>query len=418
MVLQGLLDPLRRRDFRLLVGGQTLSTFGDLLFLVAFPFLVLDSGAGIGGLGLTLALLGIARLAATPLGGILADRVHPRVTMLVADGGRAIVLGGLAVWTAAGPVPWWAFTLVGVVLGGFEGLFLPAYRAITPAVLPSGQLQAGNSVGEVSNIVAAICGQLAAGLLLATYGATVVIVLNVVSFALSAASLLAMSGRVPGIAPAADPSHQLDQLDQLDQLGVGEPAPASFWAFVRGSRLFHVIIGMAAMVTVTASGVFAFGLPVLAHERFPDGALIFGYLLAAGAVGRLGGSVAAGGLIGLHRRGLLSIGLLVVHGVIIMSLPAIHGFWLLLVLIALLGFADGTLGVLVVTLLQQLPPREILGRVMAVFAFVHSGSYPISVALAAFATAQWGIAAAFTAGGIGVLVVAVIGLAQRAVRDA
>ena len=107
-----------------------------------------------------------------------------------------------------------------------------------------------------------------------------------------------------------------------------------------------------------------------------------------------------------------------VHGAVLTCLPALHHLGLLLPALTALGFADGTLLVLVMTVVQQLVPRELLGRAMAAMTFVQIGSFPISVALAGFAVARWGLSTAFIAGGAGVLAVAALGASQQAVRHA
>lgn len=406
--LRSLLRPLHSRNYRLLVLGQTFSTFGDLMFLVAFPYMVLWTGAGVGGLGLTLTLLGVARLVASPIGGLLADRLHPRIAMLITDIGRAAVLGLLTVAYANTQVPLWQLAVAGVMLGGFEGVFLPAYRASVPALLPAKEIQGGNSVGEALNITAAIGGQLMAGLVVAKLGLTWVIGIDSATFALSGLTLLLMNDRG---------QHDADAKDN-DEHEAMPASAATFRDFVRNSRLFQVVVSMSAMVTVTASGLFAVGLPVLAEERFPVGAEMLGYLLAAGAVGRLLGSLVAGALSELHGRGLMSLALLVVHGAVLVGLPAAHGLAVLLPFVALLGLADGTLSVLVMTILQKVAPPGTTGRVMAVFSFVRGGAYPASVAVTGAAIAQLGLTATFIVGGTCVLLVSIIGATQRTVRDA
>jgi DHA3 family tetracycline resistance protein-like MFS transporter len=399
--------PLRGHGFRLLVTGQTLSTFGDFLFIVAFPFLVFAGKVGIGGLGVVLTLLGITRLVATPLGGMLADRWHPRVTMLAADVGRAAVLIWLAGTIAAGAVPLWQFGIVALVLGALEGLFIPAYRAITPRVLPEAHVRAGYSVGEALNVAAAIAGQLAAGVALTAFGPATLIRIDVATFAMSAVTLLAMGGgRARG--EAGPPS-----------AGAREPGPAlTLRGFVMRSRLFLVILVMTGMVSLTAAGLFAVGLPVLVRQSFPRGAEIYGILLVAIAVGRLVGSMVAGVLIGTRRRGLIALALLVVHGAVLAAVPVLGGLPALLPALAILGLADGTLAIVVVTLTQQLAPPEILGRSMGALTLVQTGSFPVSVALAGLFVGSFGVTTAFVAGGIGVLAVALLGCTQRVIRDA
>jgi len=42
---RGMIQPLKVRNFNLLFGGQTISTFGDALYMVALPWLILTTGA-------------------------------------------------------------------------------------------------------------------------------------------------------------------------------------------------------------------------------------------------------------------------------------------------------------------------------------------------------------------------------------
>jgi MFS family permease len=91
---------------------------------------------------------------------------------------------------------------------------------------------------------------------------------------------------------------------------------------------------------------------------------------------------------------------------------------LLVPVLVVLGFADGTLLVIVITVVQQMVPREMLGRAMAVMTFMQIGSFPISVALAGLVVDRWGLATAFGVGGAGVLAVALLGACQRVVRNA
>jgi MFS family permease len=415
----GYFRPLRNRDFRLLVAGQTTSTVGDFLFIVAFPFLLLDSHAGAGGLGVALAVLGVTRVVGTLTGGMLADRVRPRIIMIVADTSRVLVLGWLAYALAAGSSGLWLFVIAATAIGFLEGLFLPAYRAITPAVLPAAELAAGNSAGEALNTVAAIAGQLVAGGALTLLGRSGVVGVDAATFLVSAGTLIAMRAG-PGRSPAVtEPQAAEGGSAQATAAGEsGRPAGAGFRGYALRSRLFLTITLMTGMVSITASGLFAVGLPVLADRRFSDGPEAYGILLVGLAIGRLVGSVAAGRLVDIRGRGYLTIGLLVAHGVVLTAIPSLHMLGLLVPVLVVLGFADGTLLVIVITVVQQMVPREMLGRAMAVMTFMQIGSFPISVALAGLVVDRWGLATAFGVGGAGVLAVALLGACQRVVRNA
>src|ERR671937_1825836 len=91
----------RNRDFILLWCGQVVSTVGTRVTNIAFPLLVLaethsPARAGIVGFTQTLPYM----LFYLPAGG-LVDRWDRKRVMLVADAGRALALGSLAVALAA-----------------------------------------------------------------------------------------------------------------------------------------------------------------------------------------------------------------------------------------------------------------------------------------------------------------------------
>src|SRR6266480_4957324 len=67
--ISGLPAPLRVRNFRLLLSGQTISSLGDTFYSVALPWLVLTRGSGAQELGLVLAAYGVARICTIALGG-------------------------------------------------------------------------------------------------------------------------------------------------------------------------------------------------------------------------------------------------------------------------------------------------------------------------------------------------------------
>src|SRR5437660_1213694 len=154
----GLLAPLRVRNFRLLFGGQLISTIGDAFYAVALPWLVLTNGGNAQELGIILGAYGIPRIGSVLLGGILSDRLRPRRVMLLADFARAILIGILAALAFIGHPALWQLLLVAIPLGTFDGLFLPASFAMLPEVLDDADLQAGNALNTSSVQLATLAG--------------------------------------------------------------------------------------------------------------------------------------------------------------------------------------------------------------------------------------------------------------------
>src|SRR5690242_9924697 len=126
--------PLRLRNFRLLIAGQMVSTIGDMFYAVALPWFVLSSGGTPRDLGIVLAAYGIPRAGSVLLGGMLSDKVQPRLMMLVADIARALLVGGLAAIVLLDLHTLWILCAIAAPLGLFEGIFLPASMAILPSI--------------------------------------------------------------------------------------------------------------------------------------------------------------------------------------------------------------------------------------------------------------------------------------------
>ena len=74
---------MRRRDFGLLLAGQSVSVFGDRLVMVAMPFAVLTiPGAGLSSVGLVLGASAFSLALFVLVGGVYGDRLPRQLTML------------------------------------------------------------------------------------------------------------------------------------------------------------------------------------------------------------------------------------------------------------------------------------------------------------------------------------------------
>ena len=334
--IRDLLAPLRRGDFRWLVTGQMLSTFGNMMFVVALPFIVLRGGDAVD-LSVTLTVLGLARIVGAPIGGVLSDRWQPRRVMVSADVARGIVLLVLiqvGVSDGSGILP---LTIAIFFLGVLDGIFVPAYWAMTPHVLPKEELTMGNAAGESLMILAVMVGPLVGGLAMASNTPATVIAVNALTFFVSAATLL----RVKGL--RAEPT----------QAGEGgERDTSAFRSFARRSRLLLAMLVMTGVLHLTSAGIVSVALPVFAFDEFPDGPRVFGFLLSAQGAGLpsapLPPACAASFRARLPRRRAAGRPRCRSCGV---SVPV--GARTLMMSMAVLGLVAGLLTVLVLTLLSR-----------------------------------------------------------------
>jgi MFS family permease len=126
----------RNRDFILLWSGQAVSTIGTRITGVAYPLLVLaethsPAKAGIVGFAQTLPYM----LFYLPAGA-LVDRWDRKRTMIVADGGRTLALGSLAIALALDDFTFAQVVIVAFVEGTLFVFFSLSESAALPQVVP------------------------------------------------------------------------------------------------------------------------------------------------------------------------------------------------------------------------------------------------------------------------------------------
>ncbi|MFB7673989.1 MFS transporter [Kitasatospora purpeofusca] len=369
------LAPLRSRGYRLLVIGQGTSEFGNAFQVVALPLLVQSLGGGARQLSLVVAAYGAGRLAATPLGGMFADRFGARRVMMTADLGRLLATAGLCATAAAGSANYWLIGTLALLVGLGAGVFLPAAWAITPTLLPAEDLHAGNALNSTVTFGAGLLGPAAAGPLVAWLNPAVALGLDAATFAVSAATLL-LIGRGGTVAPPRPISERAS-------------VPRNFRALLRESPLLRAVLTVTVIANLTVGGATRVALPTLATDGFAAGAVGLGLLLAAFTGGALLGGLFAAGLTAVRSRGRTAMRSGLVMGAAIGLVP-FTGLVGAVLLLLVAGGASTVTNVLVVTGVQKSTPPALLARVMAAITFCGLGVFPVSVIAAGAAVEAFG----------------------------
>lgn len=398
------LMPLRMRNFRLLIGGQAISTVGDAIYAVALPWLVLHNGGTPQQLSLVLAVYGVSRLLTVIAGGVLSDRLRPRRVMLLADVIRAALVGVFAALALPGSVPIWQICLVAAPLGACEGLFLPASYAILPDLLEEDQLQAGNAANGSALQLANLLGPALGGALVALTKASLAFALDATTFALSALSLWLIR---------LAPQPPLLTTDREEQSG---NAQQSFFQLLRSWRLLQVALVIVIVGNLALGGLMGVAIPELAYGPLHGGPRGYGAMLATFGGGALLGGIAAGWLGQLPRQPVVILLLTCGQAIGITLLPYVGGLIGACVDLAIIGIITGITNILYLTLIQQQAPKALLGRILSVFVVASLGLYPISVGLAGWVVERFGPAAMCPLAGIAITCAVAFGLLQQEIR--
>ena len=357
-------DALRHRDFRLLFSGQAVSLVGDAAFLTALGWKTFTI-AGSGKLGLVLSVQGAGLLTTLLIGGALADRYERRRMMVVSDVWRFAAVGALAGLDASGHLGLTSLVVLAGIMGLGDGLFYPAVGGIIPLVVDAGHLPSANSLMGVARWGGFVVGPSLAGFLYHGAGSAWVFGIDAVSFLLSAALMLLVRPRAVEPAPSAG---------TVNEIREGARYVARIpWLWVTIS-LFAVIL----MLQLAPQQVL---LPKLVKEHFDRGVGAFGLLSAMVGVGTVCGTLLFGHLQPRRRRGVISYWLWFVNSLAIAGMALAPWFALACILALVRGACIG-FGIAVwETMLQELVPSHLLGRVISLDFFGSWGLMPIGLAI-------------------------------------
>lgn len=365
-------------NYRLYVGGQSLSLVGTWMQTVAQSYLVFtltDSGTDV---GLVVALQTLPVMLLGPYGGVVADRVDKRKMMIALQslmGVQALVLGLLTVTHA---VTMWEVSLLAVILGLNNTFESPARQTFVLEMVGSKHLRNAVSLNSVLVNVARAVGPAAAGLIINAGGLGICFLINAASFVAVVASLMRMD---------------------LTALSPSAPAPRAKGQLREGLRYVRSEVGLAVpLIMMAIIGCLAYEfqvtLPVVAARAFHGGSRTYGFMTASMGVGAvIGGLYAAGrgktGLVSMVRSS-------VVFAVVIAAAALAPNLGLEIVALALVGGASVTFLSKGNSTLQLGAAPQMRGRVMALWAVAFLGSTPIGGPVAGWvsqhAGSRWGLA--------------------------
>ncbi|MEH1015109.1 MFS transporter [Micromonospora sp. CPCC 206060] len=377
--------------YRYLLLSSAVSTLGDGLRFAALPLLaavLLDSPVQVAAVT---AMTTVPWLLLGLPAGAWADRVDRVRMMVVADVLRAVTLVVAVLLLLTGALGFVPLLVVAFLLGVGEVMFDCASFAVLPALVPADRLETANGrLFTVQTVSRDLLGHLLGGLLY-TVGRVLPLVVDAVSFVVSAALL----NRLPATRAATTDRRGGLWRDIVE--GVRHLAGDRLLATLTltGGVINAVYLGQVAILVLLVRDVLGLG---------PTG---YAMVLAVGALGGVVGGLVADRVVAAFGRTAVLLGGLALMGVSGLGLAAgsvvtvVGGY-------AAMGFGLMLWNVVAVSLRQSLVPVHLLGRTIGAYRLVAWGTMPAgAVAFGALADA-WGTAVTFGVGGGCVLLVAVV----------
>lgn len=379
------LRALRHRNFALFTAGQMCALVGYWMQHIAQSWLLYrltDSATLLGVLGFA-GSLPILLLA--PFAGLWSARVNLHRAMFATQVLEMVQAVTLAVLALTGIIEPWHIIVLSMSLGILVAIELPLRHAYLLELVGAKE-DLANAVAVTSLMAntGRLVGPALAGVAIGWIGEGGCFLINALTFVVVVITFLMIRVN-PGARPASRPPLWQDMREGI----------AYVWGFLPIRLLLLVLALMALLATP-----YITLMPVLVREVFHGGAGEMGFLVGAGGLGAVTGTLY---LASRHNvRGLVRVIVFasLVAGVALLLLAWSGSVWIAAPLIAAIGFGILVTSVSTNMILQTIVDDDKRGRVMSFYTAAFLGMTPFG-SLAAGALADViGVALTLTLGGL------------------
>jgi predicted MFS family arabinose efflux permease len=386
--------PNAQRDFYKLWVGQTISEIGSRITREGLPLTaVLMLGASPAQMGVLAATGSASILAFSVAAGVIADRMRRRPLMIWTDLARAALLATIPMAASWGVLSFPLLVGVAVLAGILTVQFDVAYQSYLPSLLPESDLLRGNRRLGMSTATAEILGPSLTGILIQALTAPIAILLDAISFVISAVSVWIIG------TPEAKPERRA-------HASIASEA-------IEGARAIahHPVLRALALRSIVAylsMGVM-FSLYVLyAMRTLKMSTPVFGLTIALGGAGALVGAYFSERVSRWMGVGpaFFTTALVTATVNLLVPLAASVPEYAVLCMASAQFFGDGAWAIYAVnetTLRQRSVPGEVLGRVNAAMQLASRGMLPLGALAGGLIAERYSIPHALWTGAIGLL---------------
>ena len=398
------LAAMRHPNYRRYWFGQIGSLVGTWMQSVGLPWLVLQLGGSPLQLGLVMAFLFGPSMVVAPLGGVLADRVDKRRTLIVVNAVamlQASVLFGL---TVGGVIEIWHVYALALVAGVVGAIEMPLRQAFVAELVPREDLVNAIALSSTSFNLSRVIGPAVAGVTIAALGVASNFGINALSYVSVIVGLLLIEPeRLYRTArPEVFPSVRASLAEGLR---FARRTPTVLWPLV--------LLGGVSALAMN----FQTLLPLFTRGALGMDAEGYGAIYAAIGAGSLAGSLGLAFMASHRPMKRLILG----GGAVFLSLTFALGFAstpaIAFPLVVGIGLASMLMINTINVTIQNAVPDALRGRVMALYVTVFAGSAPIGGLFAGLLAQAFGASVALSVGAASAgLVLALVAWQLRGAR--
>ena len=359
------------RDFRVLWFGACTSSIGTWMQSLAANWLVLALTGSATYLGFDAFLQQLPIMLFTLIGGVLADRLDRRRTLLMSQYVQTFTAAALAVLVYFGYVQIWHILTLSFLTGCAQAFGGPAYQSLIPSLVDKRDLTNAIALNSIQFNVARVLGPLFAGAVLAVfamwgYGESspeamaACFAINALSFLVVIYALVSL--RVRHSPPATT-------RPMLEELRGG-------LSYVRRTPAIPPLIVLAFTTAFLGMPILTL-LPVFARDIYHQGISEYSRMMAFSGAGAITGSLIVAWLGRMKHMAITTLIVQAGFGLCIILFAITRDIYVSYALLFLTNVALLVVFSTVTSLVQLIAPNEMRGRVMSIYLVAFRGGMPL-----------------------------------------
>lgn len=368
-VPQSPLAVLLHRDYAIYWSGQTVSMIGTWMQVMAQSWVVVTFTDKASALGFLQFASALPMMILTLFGGVAADRMDKRRILIVTQVILMCLAFALAAMYGYGKLQLWHLFALAVCSGMAAAYDMPASQAFTPELVEPEEIPQAIALNNASFHGSRIIGPAVAGYVIATRGIVGAFVANGLSFVAVILSLLLVHSR-----------HAPQR--RLAQAGSTLQSMKEGLRYVRERPRLLILMAFSMLITLLVFPNLIVLLPLYAKDALGSDSRGFSYLMSSSGLGAMIGSLLLLATPKESRNLRIGLGLCGVTAALIV-LGLSHNLYLSCAGVFLNSLSFSTLVGLSNTIIQEVVPGHLRGRVMSLNTLTFVGIMPFASLLMA-----------------------------------
>jgi MFS family permease len=373
---------LYNRNYRLYWFGQLVSLTGTWMQAVAQGWVVLALTGSVAALGVVNFAVSLPTLFLTLTGGVMADRWDRRWLLIATQAGLMFCALLMALLLATDALTFEVLLAVSVLIGVITAFDLPTQQALVPELVAPREIPQAVAMNQVIFNGSRLLGPAVAGAMATRFSLASLYLGNGLSFLAVIASLLAI--RVPG--GRLQGGARGSMLHALRE-GLG---------YVHRSRLLRALLAVVALSVLLLFPAVAVLPPAYVRDVLHHGLEVNGLLMAiSGGASLLGAFIML--WIPARRRGQAMLAAICAGATALAMLALTRSLWVAGAATGLSSLGFSLFMGLNATIVQQMVPGALRGRVMSVSSLMFHGVFPFAALAMSVLVARLGFTPVYLA---------------------